>query len=315
MTPRAGGGFALGAALAVANTLIGAMQPVLLRYGAMRIDPLVFSAAGVIVAGICALPVLLMRGEMRILADRRYAPRLVLVSMAGTVATTLCLIYGLRRINAITGVLLLQTEPIYSILLATMFAGERPSPRQLLATATIIAGVSGVVGGGAFEASFATLLLLMTPLFWQISHVIALPIMPPLAPGSVASARYIFAAIAMAAMLPFAAPEALRQAAEPGPLAVILVTGLVIDDLTASFTWYGAISRLSLAWTTALVVPGIPILSILFAVAFLGEIATVRQLIGIAIAVSGVLALVLGADPHRKHPAAETLEAVHQPLS
>jgi drug/metabolite transporter (DMT)-like permease len=314
MTQRAGRTFAVGAAMAVANTLIGAMQPVILRYGAMRIDPLVFSAASVIVAGICALPVLFIRGEMRILADRRYAPRLVLVSMAGTVSTTLCLIYGLRRINAITGVLLLQTEPIYSILLATMFVGERPSTRQMLATAAIIAGVSCVVGGGSFDASIATLLLLMTPLFWQISHVIALPIMPPLAPGSVASARYIFAAVAMASMLPFAAPEALRQAAEPGPLAVIVVTGLVID-LIASFAWYGAISRLSLAWTTALVVPGIPILSILFAVAFLGEHAAARQLIGIAIAVSGVLALVLGADPHRKHHAAETLEAVHQPLT
>ena len=39
--------------------------------------------------------------------------------------------------------------------------------------------------------------------------------------------------------------------------------------------------------------PGIPILSILFAVMFLGERATMREVVGILISVSGVLVLVL----------------------
>jgi drug/metabolite transporter (DMT)-like permease len=94
---------------------------------------------------------------------------------------------------------------------------------------------------------------------------------------------------------------------------VILIAGFFIYFISA-ITWYGAINRLSLAWTTALVVPGIPILSILFAVIFLGERATTREVIGILISVSGVVALVLGADPHRKHPDSEAAEAIHEPL-
>ena len=94
---------------------------------------------------------------------------------------------------------------------------------------------------------------------------------------------------------------------------MILVTGFFIYFLSG-LTWYGAINRLSLAWTTALVIPGIPILSILFAVMFLGERATTREVVGILISVSGVLALVLGADPHRKQPASEAAEAIHEPL-
>ena len=60
--------------------------------------------------------------------------------------------------------------------------------------------------------------------------------------------------------------------------------------------------------------PGIPILSILFAVMFLGERATTREVGGIPIAVGGVLVLILGADPHRKQPASEAAEAIHEPL-
>jgi drug/metabolite transporter (DMT)-like permease len=82
-----------------------------------------------------------------------------------------------------------------------------------------------------------------------------------------------------------------------------------------ALTWYGAISRLSLAWTTALVVPGIPLLSILFAVIFLGEHATRREVFGILVAIGGVLGLVLGADAHRAHLDADIAEAIHQPLS
>ena len=50
--------------------------------------------------------------------------------------TSLTLTYGLTRIGAVAGVLLLQTEPVYSLVLSTIFVGERPSVRQMLATAT-----------------------------------------------------------------------------------------------------------------------------------------------------------------------------------
>jgi drug/metabolite transporter (DMT)-like permease len=108
-------------------------------------------------------------------------------------------------------------------------------------------------------------------------------------------------------------PGAIAQLADPGVIAVVGATGLFVYFL-GSLSWYAAISRLSLAWTTALVVPGIPLLSILFAVTFLGEHASGRELIGIVIAVSGVIALVSGADAHRKLPPIEAAEAIHAPI-
>jgi drug/metabolite transporter (DMT)-like permease len=140
-----------------------------------------------------------------------------------------------------------------------------------------------------------------------------LKLMPPLTPISITGGRFLYASIILTAMLLLFRRDSLAQLADPTALAVVLVTGFFIYFLSA-LTWYGAINRLSLAWTTALVVPGIPILSILFAVIFLGERATMREVIGILISVSGVVALVLGADPHRKHPASEAAEAIHEPL-
>jgi len=81
-----------------------------------------------------------------------------------------------------------------------------------------------------------------------------------------------------------------------------------------SLTWYGAISRLSLTWTTAFVIPGVPLLSFAFAIIFLGERPNLREYIGISVAILGVAALVTGADASRVSPL-ETVEAVHHPVT
>jgi len=302
--------------MAVANTLIGAMQPVLTRYVAVRLDPILFCAAVTTIAATCALPILYRRGELPKLFDRRYLPWLVAMSMSGTFLTSLTLIYGMEHIDAIASVILLQTEPVYSLILSTVVVGERPSSRQLFATATILVGIGSVFfAGNAFSPMLAATLIFITPFFWQTSHVIGLRVMPPLTPVGVAGARFIFAASIFIPIYAFGNHASLAQLGDMRLLMAILATGFFIYFLSA-LTWYGAISRLSLSWTTALVVPGVPLISMMFAMMFLGEHPTAREVTGVLIAIGGVLALVLGADPHRKMGGVlEAAEAVHQPLT
>src|SRR5271168_3051678 len=313
-TARRARAFQIGFTLCIINTIIGAGQPVVTRWGAVHLDPLLFCTGATVFATLCTIPVLHFAGELRLIFDPHYRGRLFGVAMAGTVMTSLTLTYGLSRIGAVAGVLLLQTEPVYSLILSMIFVGERPSARQLLATATILVGIGSVfAGGGSFSPLWASAIIFTTPLFWQASHVMGLKLMPPLTPTSMIGGRFFYASIVLTAMLLIFRRESLVQLADPTTLGVIGVTGFFIYFLSG-LTWYGAINRLSLAWTTALVVPGIPILSILFAVMFLGERATMREVVGILISVSGVLVLVLGADPHRKQPAGEAAEAIHEPL-
>jgi drug/metabolite transporter (DMT)-like permease len=306
--------FQVGVTLCIINTIIGAGQPVITRWGAVHLDPLLFCTGAVVCASISSMPLLHYRGELRMIVHPRYRARLFIMSMAGTVMTSLTLTYGLTRIGAVAGVLLLQTEPVYSLVLSTIFVAERPSMRQMLATGTILVGIGSVFGaGGSFSPLWAAAMIFATPLFWQTSHVLGLRVMPPLTPSSVTGGRFFYAAIVLTAMLLIFRRDSLGQLTNLTSLSVIFVTGFFVYFLSA-LTWFGAINRLSLAWTTALVVPGIPILSILFAVMFLGERATAREAVGILISVSGVVALVLGADPHRKQPAGEAAEAIHEPL-
>ncbi|MGH7878495.1 MAG: hypothetical protein ACREQD_03260, partial [Candidatus Binataceae bacterium] len=68
------------------------------------------------------------------------------------------------------------------------------------------------------------------------------------------------------------------------------------------------------AWTTAFVIPGVPILSIGFAIVFLGERPSLREIAGILVAIIGVAFLVAGTDASRVS-LDEAAEAAHQPLA
>ncbi|SRR5579875_988630 len=302
---------AAGIACAAITTISGALLPIVTRYGATHIDPLLFCAGSAIVAAACALPILHRSDGLGLLLDRRYRLALAAIAIAGTVLPSLAMVHGMQRVNAVSAVLLLETEPVYSLIIATLVVGEAPSPRQLIATAVILAGiVSAFWGGGAIDLSGTALLVALTPLMWQLSHVITLRVMPPLRPIGVTAARNTYAAMMLAALTVVYRPTALSELGHLSVIGILLATGAIVYFI-GTLTWYGAINRLSLSWTTALVVPGVPVLSVVFAALFLGERTSARQLAALALAVAGILGLVLGTDPSR--PAAAQIEAIEAP--
>lgn len=290
----------IGLAMVLMCTVGGAALPVLTRYSAERIDPLVFCAGSNLVAALATVPLLAVQGSLRPLFMRRYRAQLIVFSLLASVGTSLALIYGLRRVDAITGVLLLQIEPIYSLILSAIVLEEFPTRAQVLATIAILAGIGSVFASSeALRLSLAALLVLMTPLMWQSSHLISLRLMPPLTPTCMAAARYFYASIVLTAIAAAQNASGLETLARPEVAFPVIATGVLAYAISA-LTWYGAINRLSLSFTTAVCVPGVPLLSVLFAIIFLHERATARELAGLGVAVGGIIGLVLGADPSRR---------------
>ena len=55
-------GRGLGIMMAALCTITAAAQPTLMRYGAVRLDPMLFGSGCAVVATLCVLPVLYVRG-------------------------------------------------------------------------------------------------------------------------------------------------------------------------------------------------------------------------------------------------------------
>src|SRR5260370_40780600 len=84
-TARRTRAFQVGLTLCIINTIIGAGQPVITRWGAVHLDPLLFCTGAVVVAPGCTIPLLLFTGELRLIVDQRYRGRWFMVAMWGAV--------------------------------------------------------------------------------------------------------------------------------------------------------------------------------------------------------------------------------------
>jgi drug/metabolite transporter (DMT)-like permease len=294
----------LGLAFAALCASNGAFVPAVAKLTTARVDPLTVAAVSSLFAALAALVVLAFRGELGVLVGRREAPRLFWIGALGTALAFFLLFEGAKRASAIETALCLQTEPVYALLGARLFLGHPLTPRRVLACGVTLAGIALAIGLHRLEVSGGIAILLLTPLAWQLSHVVVLRTLRGISPEVLTGARYVYGGLILAVVL------AIRSASDPSRLAaevasalpLLALNGLVLSYVGTVF-WYQAITRLDLARTTAIVVPSVPLLSFGASFLLLGELATPIQWVGLVLTAVGVLAFVtaphLGPAPVR----------------
>lgn len=278
--------------------LNGAFVPAVAKLTTGLGDPFFVAAMTSFFAGLCAFAVLGMRGELRILIAPRTAPRLALIGALGTAAAFYMFFLGASRTSAIDTVLCLQAEPAYSLLLAWIFLGHRPSRRRVGATIALIAGIVLAVGTEGFTGSSGTWILLATPLCWQASHLVTLRGLQGVPPSVLTGARYIYGGLLLGLLyLLLGGVESAPAANDMLRLVPLLAVQGVILSYAGTLMWYNAIARLDLLRSTAIVVPSIPVLSLGASFVLVGESPSFQQLLGLLLTAAGVYAFVTAPHP------------------
>lgn len=296
----------LGLLFAGLCALNGAFVPAVAKLTTGRADALLVAAVSNGCAALAALVVLAWRGQLGQLTARRLAPRLLAIGALGTATAHLLFYLGASRTSAIVATLCLQIEPAYALLLTWLGLGHRPTPRRIGATALLLGGIALALGLGSFETSAGVWFLLLTPLCWQLSHLIVLRGLVGVPAVVLSSARYVYGGSLLVAAWLLGGGLAAIGPALLELLPLLAVQGCVLG-LGGTLLWYEAIARLDLTRATAVVVPSIPLLSFVASFAILGEVATARQWLGLALTATGILLFVSDkgvALGHRREPQA-----------
>src|SRR5262249_22518066 len=111
------GSLAAGLPMAGVSTANGALLPIITRHRGPHVDPLLFCAGSSLIACACAMPIMRGGDGLGVLVEGRFRWLLAAISMVGSFLPSLAMVYGLRRVNAVSGVLLLQIEPVYSLVI------------------------------------------------------------------------------------------------------------------------------------------------------------------------------------------------------
>jgi drug/metabolite transporter (DMT)-like permease len=275
----------------------GAFVPAFAKLTTDRGEPFFVAAATTLFAGLFAASVLGVRGDLGFLVRRSTGPPLFIVGTLGTACAFLLFFYGARRTTAIEAVLCLQIEPAYSLLLSWIFLGHRPTLRRVAAIGVLLVGITLAVGGRGVSPSVGVWALLVTPLCWQVSHLIVLRRLSGVPPHVLTGARYVDGGILLALVWAVSGGVArLPVAAALAALLPLLALQGIILSYIGTLLWYQAITRLDLARSTAIVVPSIPILSLGASFVLLGEVPTAYQWGGLLLTAAGVSAF--ATAPH-----------------
>jgi drug/metabolite transporter (DMT)-like permease len=266
------------------------MAPVATRALVLQLAPLPLL---VIRMGVAAVVLLPWCGPVLRRAGRRYLPRLIVAGLLGMVGYNLPVTIGLQWVPAATAGLVLASEPVWLLLLAVAFLGERVSRRCWAGAAVALAGVGFLAGpgvlasrGGVRELAGVALIALGTLLFGAYTLMLR-PLSRACGPVPATAASTVAGCLFYVAFAGTVSSGRLGQlpAAAWGELAFLALGSNVLGMLA----WNLAVVRLP-GQRASLLLYLEPVVSVAGAVALLGERLSAGLAVGGALILGGIAA-------------------------
>ncbi|MFW6149614.1 MAG: DMT family transporter, partial [Atribacterota bacterium] len=244
-----------GVILVIICVFIHGALPILGKYGVSLIHPLFFAAmANLIAAASLIIFILIRKNSLRLLINKKYFISLLFIAFFGTTLSNIFFFYGVRLTSGINSAILLQVEPIYALLIGYLLLQERITLRQIISTFIIVFGTILVVYQGTMQLNWGDLLVLATPLCYQIGHFITKRLLNQndLNPLLIAAGRTFYGGIFLLIINQLAGIREFDRLRETNILGILIFYGVIIYALTY-YTFYESIKRINLSKATAII--------------------------------------------------------------
>ena len=266
--------------------------PIVVKYGTGIISPLFFATITSLIAGSCLLMITLIKGNWKILLDRKYLFYFLIIGFFGITLSNLLFFYGVTLTSGINSAILLQIEPLYALFIGYIFLKERIGLKQIIFTLVIILGTLTVLYQGSFKVIWGDGLVLITPVCWQVAHFQGKRLMAnyqAITPLIIATVRTLYGGILLFIINYFWGVNQFDKLIGPKILFIIFFQGIIGFALQYSI-WYEAVKRINLSKATT-IISVYPVFSILLAWFILKEIPTINHLIGFGLMLIGIISL------------------------
>ncbi|GAB3144020.1 DMT family transporter [Amycolatopsis stemonae] len=240
-----------------------------------------------------AAPILKVR-----LPRRRDLPLIAVCGLAGMSAYQVLLNWGEVHVPAGTASLLVSVAPVFSVLLAAVFLGERLTAAKVLGSAVALGGSTLIAAGSGLAYSSAAWVVLAAAAVQGVYHFCSKPLLKHYTGLEVAC----YAMWAGTLFLLPLAPEALRGSENPQATIAVVFLG-VLPSAAGFVAWGYAVARHSIAVATGALYL-VPAIALAVAFVWLGEVPTWVDAAGGALSIAGVVLISLRRGAGRTAAAA-----------
>lgn len=276
--------------------ILEGLAPILMNKASPLFPPVFFVAASVTVALLALLVYGSMTGAFRTCLPLPGIGYGALVGILVPGCFALILI-GTRYTSGINTALLLQNELVMSLLIGTIFLGDRHTRLQIAGALAILCGSIVILWDGSWQLNVGDLLILLTTAVFPIGNMFAKRALKLLSSLELLIIRYVVGCLLLGAMsLLFEDPFGFASSFSWMHLRFILLYGLLVLTLS-KLCWYAGLRVLTVSRASSLVSVS-PAWSLLFAYLLLGEIPSSVQTTGFLLMALGIVFLLLRKDPH-----------------
>ncbi len=250
----------------------------------MTIDPLFLVSISTITASIPFFILLLAGKQIRNFFSINFLKDIFWVATLTAIGQGLLFI-GTKLTSGTNTGLLLQSEPIYSLILGAIFLGEIISGGQILATLFMVLGAMAIVYRGGSSLNLGDIFILLSPLMFQMSHLMGKKLLNrKISVNMILAGRQFFGGLILVFFTLITSKSTVVFNIHN------FGVGLYLGMLTAivALCWYSSIKKIPVS-TASSFLPLTALVSLLGSVFFLKEIVGIQQYIGFFLIVGGMI--------------------------
>lgn len=264
--------------------ILWGLYPIFTHKYIVGINPMLLVSISTLTASIPFIILLIIKKELLELFSVKILKTLIFVAFFTAVGQAFLFI-GTKLTSGTNTGLLLQIEPIYSLVLGAIFLGEIISGGQILATLLMVFGAMIIVYKGGSSVNLGDILILLSPLTFQISHLIGKRLLNNNFDVHLILAGRQFLGGIMLLSFTFITNRNTISLLNYRIISIGLFLGIILSVM--ALCWYLAIKKIPVSIASSFL-PFTALVSLVASAVYLKEVISIQQYVGFVLIVGGM---------------------------